>query len=93
MEPADKMARRMYISTLEMIISSVGFHGGAVTFTKDIKTLDSTQDNPNKICLDGAKARHLLTNHLESKSHIKFEIWKKIYDVTTYKGNDVVHLV
>ena len=59
-----------------------------MTLTKNTKRLGSTQDNPSKIYMGGAKARHLLSNHSKSKSQTEFEIWKKICDVTTYKGND-----
>lgn len=38
--------------------------------------------------MGGSKARHLLSNHLNSCSHTNFEIWKKVCDVTTYWGND-----
>ena len=85
-EPAER--REECIWALEVILSGVGLHGGAVTLTKDTKTSGPTQDNPGKICMGGAKARHLLSNHSESNSHTEFEIWKKICDVTTYKGND-----
>ena len=38
--------------------------------------------------MGGAKARHLLSNHTKSASHTKFELWKKICNITTYKGNN-----
>ena len=86
MEP--EFRRQEAIRALESVLSRVGLHGGAVTLTKDQKTSGSTQNNPQKICMGGAKARHLLSNHSESASHTEFELWKKICDITTYKGND-----
>ena len=38
--------------------------------------------------MGGAKARLLLSNHIESTTHTEFELWKKICDITTYKGNN-----
>ena len=38
--------------------------------------------------MGGAKARHLLSNHTKSTIHTEFELWKKICDITTYKGNN-----
>ena len=58
-----------------------------MTLTKDHKNPNSMQDNPNKVCIRGSKARHLLLNHTSSMSHTKFQIWKKVCDVTTYRGN------
>ena len=63
MEPKER--REECLSALELVLSNVGLHGGAVTLTKDTKKLGSTQDNPSKICMGGAKARHLLSNHSE----------------------------
>ena len=50
--------------------------------------LGQGQDNPNKICMGRSKAWHLLSNLIDSQSNTKFQIWKKICEVTTYKGND-----
>ena len=86
MEPVER--REECVHALEVILSCVGLHGGAVSLKKDTKTSGLTQDNPSKICMGGAKTRHLLSNHSESKSHTEFGIWKKICAVTTYKGND-----
>lgn len=85
MEPAER--RDDSIRALEEILSSIGLHAGAVVLTKNKKS-NPTQDNPNKICMGGSKARHLLTNHSGSNSRTEFEIWKKVCDVTTYRGND-----
>lgn len=86
MEPED--LRRECIDELEEALSSVGLHGGAVTLSKDSKKSSQGQDNPNKICMGGSKARHLLSNHNASTSHTRFEIWKRICDCTTYRGNN-----
>lgn len=85
MEPAER--RDESICALEEILSSIGLHAGAVVLTKNKKS-NPTQDNPNKICMGGSKARHLLANHSHSDSRTEFEIWKKVCDVTTYRGND-----
>ena len=85
MEPA--LRRQESIRALESILSAIGLHSGAVVLTKDTKS-NPTQDNPNKICMGGSKARHLLANHSKSGSHTEFEVWKKICDVTTYRGNE-----
>lgn len=86
MEPETR--RQECIREMEGLLSSVGLHGGAVTLTKDQKASGSTQDNPHKICMGGAKARHLLSNHTQSASHTEFQLWKKVCDITTYRGND-----
>ena len=70
MEPANK--REECIRELEYILSSVGLHGGVVELTKDRKALGATQDWPNKICMGGRKARHLLSNYSDSQSPNKF---------------------
>lgn len=85
MEPQDRQEESIH--ALEDVLSSIGLHAGAVVLTKDRKS-NPTQDNPNKICMGGSKARHLLSNHLGSCSHTNFEIWKKVCDATTYRGND-----
>ena len=85
MEPAE--CHDDSICALEEILSSIGLHAGAVVLTKNKKS-NPTQDNPNKICMGGSKARHLLANHSHSNSHTEFDIWKKVCDVTTYRGND-----
>lgn len=85
MEPAER--RDDSICALEEVLSSIGLHDGAVVLTKNKKS-NPTQDNPNKICMGGSKARHLLANHSDSNSRTEFEIWKKVCDVTTYRGND-----
>lgn len=85
MEPIER--RDESIRALEEILSSIGLHAGAVVLTKNKKS-NSTQDNPNKICMGGSKARHLLANHSNSNSRTEFEIWKKVCDVTTFRGND-----
>ena len=71
------------IHTLEDELFSIEPHARVVVLKKDRKS-NPTQDNPNKIFMDGSKARHLLSNHLGSHNHAKFKIWKKICDVTTY---------
>ena len=38
--------------------------------------------------MGGAKARHLLSNHIEAQSHTEFEVWKKVCDITTFRGNE-----
>ena len=86
MEPEAR--RQETIRELEEVLSRVGLHGGAMTLTKDRKASGSTQDNPQKICMGGAKARHLISNHTKLASHTNFELWKKICDNTTYKGSD-----
>lgn len=86
MEPED--LRKECISKLEDALSSLGLHGGAVTLSKYSKRSGQGQDNPNKVCMGGSKARHLLTNHTESTSHTEFEIWKNICDCTTYRRNN-----
>ena len=86
MEPED--LRRECINKLEDALSSVGLHGGAVTLSKDSKKSGQGQDNPNKICMGGSKARHLISNHSGSTSHTQFQIWKQICDCTTYRGNN-----
>ena len=68
-----------------------GLHGGMITLYKDSKISGVTQSNLGKVCMGGPKgpkARHLLSNHSNSNSHSKWEVWKKICDVTTYRGND-----
>ena len=70
MEPADR--REECIRELEDILSSVGLHGGAVKLTKDRKASGATQDWPNKICMGGRKARHLLSNYSDSQSPNEF---------------------
>lgn len=86
MEPAER--REQCIKDLESVLSQIGLHSGAVTLTKDKKSSGTTQDNPNKICMGGSKARHLLANHSRSESHTQFQIWKQVCDVTTFRGND-----
>ena len=86
MEPEPR--RQESLKALEGILSDVGLHGGAKCLTKDTKKSGKGQDNPNKICMNGTKARHLLSNHTESQSNTEFQIWKKICQVTTYKGNN-----
>lgn len=86
MEPADR--REECIRELEDILSSVGLHGGAVELTKDRKASGATQDRPNKICMGGRKARHLLSNYSDSQSPNEFQLWKRVCDITTYKGNE-----
>lgn len=76
------------ISKLEDVLSSVGIHGGAVKLTNDTKKSGPGQDNPNKICMGGSKARHLLSNYEGYNSHTKYEIWKAICECTTYRGNN-----
>ena len=71
----------------EILSSSIGLHAGVVVLT-DNKKSNPTQDNPNKICMGGSKARHLLSNPSHSNSRTEFEIWKKVCDVMTYRGND-----
>ena len=86
MEPVTR--REECIRALEEALSSVGLHAGAVSLSKDRKNPNTTQDNPNKICMGGAKARHLLSNHSEALSHTEFEVWKKVCDITTFRGNE-----
>ena len=86
MEP--KSQHQESLKALEEILSNVGLHGGVICFSKDTKKSRKGQDNPNKIFMGGSKAYHLLSNHTESQSNTKFQIWKKICQVTTYKGND-----
>ncbi len=38
--------------------------------------------------MGGAKARRLLSNHTDALSHSDFEVWKKVCDATTYRGNE-----
>ena len=85
MEP--KGHQEKSIRALEDVLSSICLHARAVILTKDRKS-NPTQDNPNKICMVGSKARNLLSNHLGSHSNTDFKIWKKICDATTYQGND-----
>lgn len=86
MEPETR--RDECIRGLEAALSSIGLHDGAVTLSKDRKNPNTTQDNPNKICMGGAKARRLLSNHTDALSHTNFEVWKKVCDATTYRGNE-----
>ena len=83
MEPAERCDDS--IRELKEILSSIGLHAGAVVLTKNKKS-NPTQDNPNKICMGGSKARHFLANHSHSNSRTEFEIWKKVCDV--YRGID-----
>lgn len=85
MEPAERCDESIH--ALKGVLSSIGLHSGVVILTKDKKS-NATRHNPNKICMGGAKARHLLSNYSNSSSHTKFEIWKEVCDVTTYTGND-----
>lgn len=85
MEPMER--RVECVERLEEVLSSVGLHGGAVSLSKDGKVSGATQNNPSKICMGGSKARHLLSNHAGSNSQIEFELWKKVCDCTTYRGN------
>lgn len=85
MEPAER--REACIHQLEAVLSSAGLHHGAVHLRKDGKLSGSTQNNPGKVCMGGSKARHLLSNHTLSKSHLEFDFWKKVCDVTTYIGS------
>ena len=85
MEPESR--REQCIKELEAILSSIGLHSGAVTISKDCKTPSSTQDNPNKVCMGGAKSRHLLSNYGESHNHTNYQVWKQICEVTTYRGS------
>ena len=68
------------IYALEDVLSSIGLHARAMVLKKDRKS-NPMQDNPNKICMGGSKARHLLSNHLGSHNNTDFKIWKKICDV------------
>ena len=80
--------RESCIQDLEAILNSKGLHGGMVTLHKDSKISGAAQSNPGKVCMGGPKARHLLSNHSNSNSHSEWEVWKKICDVTTDRGND-----
>ena len=86
MEPVNR--RESSIRDLEAVLSGIGLHGGMVTLYKDPRISGQTQNNPGKVCMGGPKARHLLSNHSNSTSQTEWEAWKKICDVTTYRGND-----
>ena len=87
MELVDR--REECIRNLKTILSSFGLHGCEIKLTKDRKASGGTQDWPNKICMGGRKARHLLSNYSDSQSPNEFQLWKRVCDITTYKGNKV----
>ncbi len=66
MEPVER--RDECIQALELILSSVGLHGGAMALTKDKKT-SQHKITQEKFIKGGAKSRHLLSNHSQSQSH------------------------